>query len=104
MRSTLLISIGWILVIFGAVITPLPPPFAFGLIMVVAGLSILAANSKPARRRIQLLRHQNPSFSELVSRIDAALPNAVAGIEKRTSPVPLERRQRIQRRSAKSSD
>ncbi len=79
----------------GAIFTPLPPPFAFGGIMLVAGLSILTANSKFVRRWVQTSRYRYKTFSILIDRIDRLLPNMVSGIGKRTAPEPVSRYRRL---------
>lgn len=95
MRRTFLVTLGWVLVVFGAIFTPMPPPFAFGGIMLVTGLSILTANSKTVRRWVQTTRHRFRNFSVLVEKIDGILPSFVSGIGKRTAPEPLSRLQRL---------
>ena len=94
MRRTLLVTLGWILVVFGAIFTPMPPPFAFGGIMLIAGLSILTANSKTVRRWVQSARYRYKTFSTLVDKIDGILPSWLGGIGKRTAPEPVSRLRR----------
>ena len=94
MRRTLLVTLGWVLVVVGAIFTPLPPPFAFGGIMFIAGLSILTANSKTVRRWVQNARYRYKTFSMIVDRIDRILPNWMGGIGKRTAPEPVSRLRR----------
>lgn len=100
MRRTLLVALGWILVVFGAIFTPMPPPFAFGGIMLIAGLSILTANSKIVRRWVQNARYRYSTFSVLVDRIDNFLPNWIGGIGKRTAPEPVGRLRRQRKQSS----
>ncbi len=97
MRRTLLVALGWILVVLGAIFTPLPPPFAFGGVMLIVGLSILTANSKTVRRWVQSARYRYKTFSDLVDRIDGFLPSIVSGIGKRTAPEPVSRLRRLKR-------
>ncbi len=95
MRQTLLVTLGWVLVVLGAIFTPLPPPFAFGGIMLIAGLSILTANSKFVRRWVQTFRYRNRTFSALVDKIDSILPSWIGGVARRTQPEPVRRLRRL---------
>lgn len=66
MRRVAFLAIGWICVVVGAVIAPLPPPFAFGVPLLLVGLYILASNSKWTRRVLQRLRERYPGVSAKV--------------------------------------
>lgn len=93
-----MVSLGLLLLVVGAVVTPLPPPFAFGAVMVIAGLAILAGWSKTARRWMQKGRARHPKFSGWLDRLGARLPRFLRQPLRRTHPAALGRLQRLQAR------
>ena len=64
MRRTLTLLTGWLLLIGGVVLFPLPVPL--GAPMLVAGFLVLARQSKTARRLIGRLRQRYPETSQWV--------------------------------------
>ena len=86
-----LLIVGWIFVILGAVITPLPPPFAFGIVLLAVGIGILSTQSKYVRRLIQRIRHRHPQWSAGMDRAKARLPRLMHRPIERTAPAPLAR-------------
>jgi hypothetical protein len=63
MKKFLILVLGWILTVVGAILTPvplpLPVPFPIGITMLLVGCSILTTHSKPFRRGVQYIRHHN---------------------------------------------
>jgi len=90
-----MVVIGSVLLVVGTIMTPLPPPFAFGIVLVLIGLAILAAWSKTARRWMQKGRERFPSLSDRLERVSPRLPDGLRRTLKRTSPAPLRRLHRL---------
>ncbi len=65
MRRTLTIIFGWLLLIGGAILFPLPIPL--GAPMLVAGFLVLARESRMIRRWIGRLRQRYPETSQSLS-------------------------------------
>lgn len=93
-----MVIVGSVLLVVGTIMTPLPPPFAFGIVLVLIGLAILAAWSKTARRWMQKGRERFPSVSDRLERVSPRLPDALRRTLKRTSPASLHRLQRFRER------
>ncbi|GEM_PF-1311519 len=89
-----LLAIGWFLTITGAVITPLPPPFAFGFVLLFIGLYILSSQSKIVRRWIQWSRHRFPKFSRQMDNLKPRMPERMRGFITRTRPLAIDRMRR----------
>lgn len=89
-----LLVFGWCLVLAGLVVTPLPPPFAFGVVLLVIGLAILSTQSRVVRRAVQRVRHRHPDFSRGIDRAGPRLPSWLRRSIDRTRPAPLARLQR----------
>ena len=96
-RRIALLIVGWMCVIFGAAATPLPPPFAFGLVLLALGAAILSTQSKFVRRLIQRLRLRYPGWSAGMERAKARLPRLMHRPIERTAPTPLTRLMRRRR-------
>ena len=94
-----LLVFGWCLVLAGLAITPLPPPFAFGIILLAVGLAILSTQSRFIRRAMQRFRHRHPGFSSSIERAGSRLPRWLHNPIHRTRPSPLIRLQRRRRRT-----
>ena len=92
-----LLVFGWCLVLAGLAITPLPPPFAFGIILLAVGLAILSTQSRFVRRAVQRFRHRYPGFSSGIERTGSRLPHWLRNPIHRTRPSPLIRLQRRRR-------
>jgi len=99
MRRLILLTIGWVLTAAGVIVTPLPPPFAFGIFLLAAGLVILTANSKTVRRGVQYVRHHNDWFSRALERLHhPSSPHPVKHMVHRTRPHALHRHKRRRER------
>ncbi|HJW42746.1 MAG TPA: hypothetical protein VJ476_16150 [Rhizomicrobium sp.] len=100
MRRILLLSLGWLLVIFGALITPTPIPIPLiGLLPFTAGLAILINNSRTMRRAIQRARHRVRWFSYMLEHFAHRLPKTIARTLHRSHPAPIVRKERIATRT-----
>lgn len=93
-----MITLGWFLVVVGAIMTPLPPPFAFGIVILTIGLSILSAYSKGMRRCIQSTRYRYRRLSNAIEEVSPRLPRFVADAIRQTNPASLARLKRQQTR------
>ncbi len=71
-RSYSLLVLGWILVLVGIIITPLPVPF--GLMLVGVGLYLLTRESKVMRRQVARMRHSSPGFSSVLRYVGRRVP------------------------------
>ena len=90
-----LIAIGWVCVVVGAIMTPLPWPFGFGAPLLFIGLYILATRSKWTRRGLQRLRNRYPVIStRLEGWKESSIPQ-VRRFVKITAPQAFKRRSRI---------
>lgn len=101
MRKLIVLTGGWGLLGAGALlcVTPIPVPL-IGVIPLLTGASILSANSKPFRRRIQRLRHRFAFFSRWLERFVHRAPRLVRVMIRRTRPHALVRFARLRRRRA----
>lgn len=102
-RRTVMLIIGWALLIPGLVFVVLPPPFAFGAVMVLAGVAILVAHSRFMRRVVQWVRAHFPFVDRAMRVIEQRLPDWVRRQLKRTRPEALRRAFRRRRRHRPSS-
>lgn len=98
MRRTVLLIIGWVLTVVGAIVTPLPPPFAFGIYLLGAGIAILIANSRAVRRFIQFLRLRHPRLCAFLLKAERVLPRVLGKALSRTGPATTERWRRLKAR------
>jgi hypothetical protein len=76
--------VGWLLVIGGGILTPLPVPV--GLLCLALGLALLANDSLWVRRRIRRLRARYPVFSERLAHAGRRAPRWLARAIRRTDP------------------
>lgn len=90
-RRWLWIAIGWICVIIGAIMAPLPWPFGFGVPLLFLGLYILATHSKWTRRGLQRLRERYPGASARLDRWKSSSIPQVRRFVKITRPQGLIR-------------
>jgi hypothetical protein len=99
LRKVLLLSLGWALTIFGAVLcfTPVPIPL-IGLLPMTAGLAMLIENSRTMRRAIQRARHRMRWFSYMLEHFAHRLPKKIARTLHRSHPAPIARKERIETR------
>lgn len=95
MRRVIFLTIGWICVVVGAVVAPLPPPFAFGVPLLLFGLYILAVNSKWSRRGMQRLRERYPDISAKIDGWPESSIPQVRQFVKITAPQSLKRLARL---------
>lgn len=105
MRSvtrTLMVILGWALLIPGLVFVALPPPFAFGIFMVLPGVAILVAYSKGMRRLVQRIRARHHLVDTSMSSIETRAPGPLGRSLRRTNPAALIRSIRSKRRKKKA--
>ena len=99
MRKILLLTLGWLLVAVGAVVTPAPVPIPFiGIVPLLLGCAILSANSKSFRRALQRLRHRFTFASHWLEGVRHRMPHQVRIMIRRTNPRALLRLARMRRR------
>jgi hypothetical protein len=100
LRKIVLLTAGWILTVFGAVlcVTPVPIPM-IGLLPFAAGLAILIDTSRTMRRLIQRIRHRVRWFSYMLEHFTRRGPKVIGRILHRSHPAPLARKERIATRS-----
>lgn len=67
-------AFGWTLFAVGVVTTPLPPPFAMGLVLVAAGLAILIVYSRSVRHAVRSGRRRYDWLNRTLSGLQARLP------------------------------
>lgn len=96
-----MIGFGWMLLVPGIVLTPLPPPFTFGIFLLVPGLAILIAYSKDMRRLVQALRARWGLLDRVLNAWENRVPGWMGRSLKRTNPGPV-RRARFIRRARKT--
>jgi len=83
---TFMVALGWCLFVPGLVLTPLPPPFAFGLFMMLPGLAILVIYSSAVRRRLKRLRQRFHWLNIAVIIIEKRAPQKFGRILRTTRP------------------
>lgn len=74
---------------------PLPPPFAFGVPLLLFGLYMLAVNSKWSRRGMQRLRERYPEISSKIEGWRESSIPQVRRFVKITAPQSLKRLARL---------
>ncbi len=79
------------------VLAPVPIPL-IGTVPLLTGVAIVAANSKPFRRRIQGLRHRFAFLSRWLERFVHRAPRIVRVMIHRTRPHALYRHARMRKR------
>jgi hypothetical protein len=95
MRRIFFVGIGWLLVVIGAVITPMPVPIPMiGLAPLLVGCAILTAHSKSFRRALQQARHRHGWLSRHFDYFNERGPRAVRTMVRRTRPLVLLRHAR----------
>jgi len=78
--------IGWMLIICGVILVPLPIPF--GLILIALGLLFVAPSSPTIRRAIRKLRRRYPGLDNQLERIRPYVPLFISRIIEVTRPDP----------------
>jgi hypothetical protein len=77
-------TVGWILVLLGLVIFPLPIPL--GLLLIVTGLALLVRDSVTVQEWIRGLRESNPGFDQQLREIRERLPDFLKAAIDATDP------------------
>lgn len=104
-----MITLGWLLLIPGLIFVVLPPPFAFGIFMVLPGIAILVAYSKGMRRLIQGIRARFSVVDTALQAIETRVPDLLGRSLKRTNPSAIgralrQKRKRKRRQKHRHSD
>lgn len=97
LQRTAMIVLGWALLIPGLVFVALPPPFAFGVFMVLPGVAILVAYSKFMRRLVQGVRARYGFVDKGMGAVETHLPAWFRRHLKRTNPAAVARASRARR-------
>lgn len=101
MRRVLILGVGWLCLIGGIVILPMPIPIPLiGIVPVLVGCAILSQHSKAFRRFFQYVRHRFEWFSSFIERVAHRTPAMVKHMIRRTNPIAHVRlaRRRAHRR------
>lgn len=80
-----LLALGWVLVAAGLVIMPTPVPI--GLVLFVAGLTVLARESATARQAIRWVRRRLPVLSNAMTKAAPRLPAGLRTFVETTDPL-----------------
>lgn len=80
-----LLALGWVLVAAGLAVMPTPVPI--GLVLFVAGLTLLARESDTARRGIRWARRRLPLMSNAMNKAAPRLPAGLRAFVESTDPV-----------------
>lgn len=72
LKYHILLLVGWLFVIVGAITFPLPIPV--GLVLLTVGFVILIPNSRTLRRGVIALKKRWPGFREVYYKIRDRLP------------------------------
>ena len=96
-QKFLILAGGWILVVVGMLLTPVPLPFPFFMLALI-GFAILVTHSKMFRRWIQHLRHRNSWISRGLEYVTTRAPAQVKAMVHRTRPHAVHRHARIRAR------
>jgi len=99
---TFMIALGWILLIPGLIFVVLPPPFAFGIFMVVPAVAILVAYSKGMRRLVQSIRARHSIVNTSLGAVEDTVPGWVSRSLKRTNPAARIRALRRKHKKTKT--
>jgi hypothetical protein len=75
---------GWVLILGGGILTPLPIPV--GLVLLSLGLALLAQDSRWVRRRLRWLLGRYPAVSDRLRRMEPYCPGWLAGLLRRIQP------------------
>jgi len=97
LRRTALIVLGWALLVPGLILVVLPPPFAFGIFLVLPGVALLVANSKFMRRVVQRVRARHGRIDRAMVAVETRLPDWFHRHLKRTRPGAIARAARRKR-------
>jgi hypothetical protein len=84
MFKHLSVAFGWVLIAIGLVVFPLPIPL--GLIMILAGLALVAKDSVAMQDWIRKLRRDNPRANAKIKAVRPRLPNFLGRVIDMTDP------------------
>lgn len=99
MRRIFFLGLGWILVVIGVVMTPMPVPIPMlGLGPLLLGCAILTAHSKSFRRGLQRMRARFGWLSRRLDQFRERGPRTIRHMVHRTRPSVLLRHARIRAR------
>lgn len=84
MKKGFLLVLGYTLTVLGLILFVSPIPF--GALVLVAGISILVAQSKTTRRYIRYLRGRNAWLNSSISNSEAWLPHSFRRSIRKTAP------------------
>jgi len=84
--KSLSLIIGWVLFVPGLILTPLPPPFAFGLFLLMPGLALLIVHSSYMRRSVRYLRQKHSAVDRVILALEARVPQQMSRVLKLTRP------------------
>ncbi|NWG45089.1 MAG: hypothetical protein HXY25_00900 [Alphaproteobacteria bacterium] len=82
-------SLGWILVIMGAIFLPLPIPL--GLPFLIIGGALIVSDSEAAQRVVRVWRRRYRRIDGHIYRVAPRMPGFVRSIIDKTEPRPLRR-------------
>ena len=100
MRKFLILAAGWVLTVFGAILTFTPVPIPLiGLLPFSAGLAILIHHSRAMRRVVQRVRHRVRWFSYMLEHFARRAPRRIGQILHRSHPAAIIRKHRITTRN-----
>ena len=87
MKRAFYLVVGWLLLIGGILITPMPIPIPLiGLVPFLLGCAILSQHSKVFRRFLQSMRHRFEWFSTKMESVAHRMPEMVKHMLRRTNP------------------
>lgn len=87
MKRAFYLVIGWLLLIGGIIITPMPIPIPLiGVVPFLLGCAILSQHSKVFRRFLQYMRHRFEWFSSKMEGVAHRMPVIVKHMIRRTNP------------------
>src|SRR5579872_3405349 len=99
LRKLFFLALGWVLLVAGLLIMPLPVPIPFiGAVPLLLGCAILSSNSRYFRRSLQGLRHRFQFLSRFLEHMAHRGPHSVKQMIKRTNPHAFARYLRMQLR------
>lgn len=75
---------GWLLVVGGSILTPLPIPV--GLLLLGLGLALLARDSRWIRRRLRGLLGRSPGLAERLRRLEPHCSDGTASLLRKILP------------------
>jgi uncharacterized membrane protein YbaN (DUF454 family) len=98
MKRAFYLVVGWLLLIGGLIITPMPIPIPLiGVVPFLLGCAILSQHSKVFRRFLQYTRHRFEWFSRSIENTAHRMPQMVKQMIHRTSPKAHDRRNRMRK-------